>query len=537
MSAFDGHLLEYPFVSIDRFDGSNLSSEVYFLSHCHKDHVVGLLDEMFLHRLKSGFPDVKLYASETTRNLMLCDPEMQYVVEYAIGLPVHQQTFISIKNGESKKETIVVTPISAGHCVGSVMFLFEGGKGTVLYTGDFRLGEKEISKVPALHCGLNVRCLKSMYVDTTFCCPKVPSLPTRGETKASLIKIISMWILKGPNYMVHLKCKGRYGYEYIMKEVAKHFMMKIHVNHWRMKMCAKLNDMLKHFTTDASSTQIHCCYYGKISTNSACHLPCDLQYINGERIKMITIVPSSLYFLKDGIPKENHVWIQSQKLWRVVHSMHASYNEIREVVGYLKPQNIYPCVPPVDCQDILKAYERLQDLRQTSDSQDSDLVDEKLKEEISEEKISWTANLQSKNLLSPRSASRHHRSLGIEKIRNLTSPPPRRKRRRRQLTTSNEVNKKEHLSEIKEIVVEDENTDTLLDQTFGKIYEEKCTQDSSGEDLTATIIEGKRSNKFIIKRGSVPSNDAAVINNFQQISQICDKESSHNSDTILYDIR
>lgn len=29
-------------------------------------------------------------------------------------------------------------------------------------------------------------------------------------------------------------------------------------------MCAKLNDMLKHFTTDASSTQIHCCYYGKI---------------------------------------------------------------------------------------------------------------------------------------------------------------------------------------------------------------------------------------------------------------------------------
>jgi len=34
-------------------------------------------------------------------------------------------------------------------------------------------------------------------------------------------------LAKGSNYMVHLKCKGRYGYEYIMKEVAKHFNTKV----------------------------------------------------------------------------------------------------------------------------------------------------------------------------------------------------------------------------------------------------------------------------------------------------------------------
>ena len=32
--------------------------------------------------------------------------------------------------------------------------------------------------------------------------------------------------------------------------------------------------------------------------------------------------------------------------------------QIRDVVEYLKPMNIYPCVPPVDSQDIIVAYNR-----------------------------------------------------------------------------------------------------------------------------------------------------------------------------------
>ena len=107
-------------------------------------------------------------------------------------------------------------------------------------------------------------------------------------------------------------------------------------------------DMLPYLTTDKTSTQIHCCYYGKKSTGCNFTLPCGLETINGKPAKVKTIVPSSLYFMKKGMPDDWKVYIHGQNPWRVVHSMHASYNKIRDVVGYLRPKNIYPFVPPVE---------------------------------------------------------------------------------------------------------------------------------------------------------------------------------------------
>lgn len=42
MSTFGGRFNEIPNISVDRFDGPNLQSNVFFLSHCHLDHMVGL---------------------------------------------------------------------------------------------------------------------------------------------------------------------------------------------------------------------------------------------------------------------------------------------------------------------------------------------------------------------------------------------------------------------------------------------------------------------------------------------------------------
>lgn len=36
MSSFQGQMVEYPTISIDRFDRENLKARAYFLSHCHK---------------------------------------------------------------------------------------------------------------------------------------------------------------------------------------------------------------------------------------------------------------------------------------------------------------------------------------------------------------------------------------------------------------------------------------------------------------------------------------------------------------------
>lgn len=44
MSTFSGFLDGIENVSIDRFTEFNLRSKVFFLSHCHMDHMIGLND-------------------------------------------------------------------------------------------------------------------------------------------------------------------------------------------------------------------------------------------------------------------------------------------------------------------------------------------------------------------------------------------------------------------------------------------------------------------------------------------------------------
>lgn len=42
MSTFNGRFRSIPGISADRFDGLNRQSTVFFLSHCHTDHMIGL---------------------------------------------------------------------------------------------------------------------------------------------------------------------------------------------------------------------------------------------------------------------------------------------------------------------------------------------------------------------------------------------------------------------------------------------------------------------------------------------------------------
>ena len=41
---------EFPWVSIDRFNGKNLESTLYFLSHYHTEHMVGLNEPELFER-------------------------------------------------------------------------------------------------------------------------------------------------------------------------------------------------------------------------------------------------------------------------------------------------------------------------------------------------------------------------------------------------------------------------------------------------------------------------------------------------------
>ncbi|XP_034877472.1 protein artemis isoform X3 [Mirounga angustirostris] len=81
-------------------------------------------------------------------------PYLEKKVGVQISIEIETPTQIPLVDEASgEKEEVVVTLLPAGHCPGSVMFLFQGNNGTVLYTGDFRLAKGEASRMELLHSG------------------------------------------------------------------------------------------------------------------------------------------------------------------------------------------------------------------------------------------------------------------------------------------------------------------------------------------------------------------------------------------------
>lgn len=62
MSTFSGIIDEIEHISIDNFTGINLNSKLFFLSHCHTDHMKGL-------NCHSDLPG-PLYGSEFTTTIV-----------------------------------------------------------------------------------------------------------------------------------------------------------------------------------------------------------------------------------------------------------------------------------------------------------------------------------------------------------------------------------------------------------------------------------------------------------------------------------
>ncbi|KAL6119747.1 dclre1b [Pungitius sinensis] len=276
-------------------------TRLFFLSHMHSDHTVGLT---------STWSNRPIYCSPTTAALLRLKLQVKemWIHPLELGDPC------LLPLDDIGKERLTVTLIEANHCPGAVMFLFEGYFGSILYTGDFRYTPSMLRE-PCLRANTTIDVL---YLDNTNCDPNRP-LPSRQRATQQIKEIVRRY----PNHNVVI---GLYtlGKESLLLELAKEFKSWIEVSVERME-TLKVLELPDVFTTEPGAGRFRAVEQSQI--NSA-----TLQKWNREQ-PTLAIIPTSRpqIFFHPNV----HV---------VPYSDHSSYQELEDFVSALKPSSLVPIV-------------------------------------------------------------------------------------------------------------------------------------------------------------------------------------------------
>ncbi|KAK7878528.1 hypothetical protein WMY93_030364 [Mugilogobius chulae] len=273
-------------------------SRLFFLSHMHSDHTVGL----------SSTWSRPIYCSPITAKLLQLRIKVkeQWIHPLELGEPY------LLPLDDIGKETMTVTLIDANHCPGAVMFLFEGYFGSILYTGDFRYTPSMLRE-PGLRTNTTIDVL---YLDNTNCDPN-RTLPSRKTATQQIKEIIRSH--PDHNVLIGLYCLGK---ESLLVELALEFKSWVEVSVERMETLRAL-DLPDVFTTDRGAGRFRVVDQSQISHIS-------MLQSNNEQ-PTLAILPTS----RPLVSFHPNVHI-------VPYSDHSSYQELEDFVSALKPRSIVP---------------------------------------------------------------------------------------------------------------------------------------------------------------------------------------------------
>ncbi|XP_067913754.1 5' exonuclease Apollo isoform X2 [Heterodontus francisci] len=230
---------------------------------------------------------------------------------------------------------MTVTLIDSNHCPGSVMFLFDGYFGTVLYTADFRYTPTMFSHPP-----LNTeKRINILYLDNTNCDPE-SVVPPRQEATQQIKDIINAH----PEHNVVI---GLYnlGKESLLIELALTFKTWIVVSPRRFQMFQLLG-LCNVFTSEVGAGRIHVVEQNKINRFNMIKW--------NQTCPTIAIIPTS---------RRMKVWHRDVHV--VPYSDHSSFQELQEFVARLKPCAIIPVVKSKACEVYFCQYlSPIDDLKQ-----------------------------------------------------------------------------------------------------------------------------------------------------------------------------
>lgn len=143
-------------------------------------------------------------------------------------------------------------------------FLYEGAFGTVLYTGDFRIAKRDMSKFQALMVNpsrpqYGLKPIDHIYLDCTFCCMMGKSFPSRETSVDTTISLIKNWLNEGSEHRILFSLAGRgFGAEFIFVEVYQKLKMQTHISKFKYDVYKNIPGIRSAVCRDPSS-RIHAC--------------------------------------------------------------------------------------------------------------------------------------------------------------------------------------------------------------------------------------------------------------------------------------
>ena len=375
MSKFPGVFPDLPGVRCDQFqqlvsDSGEVKAQHLFLSHCHSDHMLGLDN---IDKVLAASPHTKLYCSMISSSFVLTQfkdkIQPQHVIELMNNVPVD----VTVRH-ETGDYQLRVTAVDAGHCPGSVMFLFQKLRDEsqvetrILYTGDFRHDDRSrpLATIRALHDEeRNPVKLDKLYLDTTFFTDQYKSFPARRDTELHIWQLVKDWVGRNKKrgsrkkHVVLLHLPDPYGYEKIMMMIYNKSGgdWRVHVdnNKFNTYLC---HDILSD-STDCDNTgdaqYVHACHKQSVPANlENCgnYLPCSP---GAKNLSVLHIQPSAMFFTSEKLESEglsvkveaaNKSRDKDCERYRVCFSTHSSYKEIEEFIRYFPADEVIPCVTP-----------------------------------------------------------------------------------------------------------------------------------------------------------------------------------------------
>lgn len=204
------------YICVDAFRyGAVKGQNAYFLSHFHSDHYIGLT---------ATWSHGPIYCSKVTGNLVR--QQLRVDPKWVVDLDFEEKTEIPGTEG------VHVTMISANHCPGSSLFLFEKEMGKtktsrmqrILHCGDFRACQAHLEHpllkpdvIDAVSGKSRQQKLDVCYLDTTYLNPKYAFPPQQQVIQACADMCVSL---------NKEKIDGSDGWEKMKKERAGEGMVK-----------------------------------------------------------------------------------------------------------------------------------------------------------------------------------------------------------------------------------------------------------------------------------------------------------------------